>query len=1007
MGMITTTNDLNKGVLLLSCPTSPKDLSPNPSNIPVSATSEITSDLTDNLSLTPEYCPGDYAQENLRENTLGTEEGVLGAVGSPYSPLAISPKRENSETDLSREFVLGPGAWNDGGMGLGFGLESMGEFSVWRAGESLSLSVGKRFDLEGESLLVSNREGQSTRTVTSDIYKNYDDVFGSVLNEEDNSSVCGKGDTTAEAELLGEAISESNLANWNSIEEISEAGGGEDGSFRLPEEDVSNLKPDNDGDNMETQMQDIWKNSNSESAFDSLEVAMSGNLNALSEEVRPQSVNVRRSISNIPLEELPPQISDTVPEKDQEPMDGSMKQATLSAECPLSTSTLLDETHLDTAATNLKPSPLDYTDSRCQITSVALDRNETFFLPQGSFGSFIPKCKMDDSQSSEVYQEKAQHTASHSKPEMVEPQSEGQRQDEDSTVKDTPKTNDALGRLEQCDVSSSGEELADEKQKGRCEEKDTENENETKTSPTQKDSELPICCTPEGDTSTDKPLAAKKRRRAKQNKHKSSQTHEDSSPESLNAPKKVSVPLSTTADGLSKVTVDSSRPKTDLKLSINVVSSNCQQRTSGKDKDSDPQLQNESTINKADNSVCAPRNQELLGIANDQKQTEVDINDNIKRRGTSPTPDTMLYSRTRLSSSSSPISSSSPLPCASPEPEDDLPTPVQESQPVLPLAQTHFSLCHTTPTFCASTPTTCQPCVSQFPRPENLQVDALSHATSSTPVRTVSSRPSSPSAPVSLSQPTQETSSTGSGATSATSVPESVPPLHSQSYSQSQLNLNIQPHIQTRQEHTRSTQDRYRGSIVASCNESDSDGSVPELEEPEPLRPTDTQSISPADDGVNRPKQSRSEKKARKAMSKLGLKSVHGVTRITIRKSKSILFVISRPDVFKSPASDIYIVFGEAKIEDLSQQAHKAAAEKFKVPMTSSPLAPPVPPSLTIKEESEEEEDEDEEEVDEGSLEQRDIELVMAQANVSRAKAVRALKHNKNDIVNAIMELTM
>lgn len=46
------------------------------------------------------------------------------------------------------------------------------------------------------------------------------------------------------------------------------------------------------------------------------------------------------------------------------------------------------------------------------------------------------------------------------------------------------------------------------------------------------------------------------------------------------------------------------------------------------------------------------------------------------------------------------------------------------------------------------------------------------------------------------------------------------------------------------------------------------------------------------------------------------------------------------------------------QIEDLSQQAHKAAAEKFKVPVTSSPLAPPVPPSLTIKDESEEEEDE-------------------------------------------------
>lgn len=41
--------------------------------------------------------------------------------------------------------------------------------------------------------------------------------------------------------------------------------------------------------------------------------------------------------------------------------------------------------------------------------------------------------------------------------------------------------------------------------------------------------------------------------------------------------------------------------------------------------------------------------------------------------------------------------------------------------------------------------------------------------------------------------------------------------------------------------------------------------------------------------------------------------------------------------------------------------------------------------------------------LDEGGLEQRDIELVMAQANVSRAKAVHALRHNKNDIVNAIM----
>ncbi|XP_077160406.1 uncharacterized protein LOC143820913 isoform X1 [Paroedura picta] len=195
-----------------------------------------------------------------------------------------------------------------------------------------------------------------------------------------------------------------------------------------------------------------------------------------------------------------------------------------------------------------------------------------------------------------------------------------------------------------------------------------------------------------------------------------------------------------------------------------------------------------------------------------------------------------------------------------------------------------------------------------------------------------------------------------------------------------------------------------------SGNDSESnEGSLPELEEPEVSEPRTAQtqaqlthSLGTGEESISKAKQSRSEKKARKAMSKLGLRQIHGVTRITIRKSKNILFVITKPDVFKSPASDIYIVFGEAKIEDLSQQVHKAAAEKFKVPTEHSPLITETAPPLTIKEESEEEE-----EVDEAGLEVRDIELVMAQANVSRPKAVRALRHNNNDIVNAIMELTM
>lgn len=190
---------------------------------------------------------------------------------------------------------------------------------------------------------------------------------------------------------------------------------------------------------------------------------------------------------------------------------------------------------------------------------------------------------------------------------------------------------------------------------------------------------------------------------------------------------------------------------------------------------------------------------------------------------------------------------------------------------------------------------------------------------------------------------------------------------------------------------------------AGSGTESESDDSAPDLEDPDipGLTSQMTKEGMLGEDLVSKAKQSRSEKKARKAMSKLGLKQVTGVSRVTIRKSKNILFVINKPDVYKSPASDTYIVFGEAKIEDLSQQAQLAAAEKFKAP-EAGPAASESQAAPAIQEESDEEE-----EVDETGVEPKDIELVISQANVSRSKAVKALKNNNNDIVNAIMELTM
>jgi nascent polypeptide-associated complex subunit alpha len=194
--------------------------------------------------------------------------------------------------------------------------------------------------------------------------------------------------------------------------------------------------------------------------------------------------------------------------------------------------------------------------------------------------------------------------------------------------------------------------------------------------------------------------------------------------------------------------------------------------------------------------------------------------------------------------------------------------------------------------------------------------------------------------------------------------------------------------------------------------ESDDDDDVPELEE--------TGDNTAAPEAETKPeqvtkttKQNRSEKKTRRAMQKLGMKTVSGVLRVTVKKSKNILFVISKPDVFKSPVSDTYVIFGEAKIEDLSAQAAQQQAEKF-TPNTNfeqtAAEGEAADATAEVETETTEPVPDDKEaaggEADEEGVEQRDIELVMQQASVTRAQAVKALKDNNNDIVNAIMDLS-
>lgn len=115
----------------------------------------------------------------------------------------------------------------------------------------------------------------------------------------------------------------------------------------------------------------------------------------------------------------------------------------------------------------------------------------------------------------------------------------------------------------------------------------------------------------------------------------------------------------------------------------------------------------------------------------------------------------------------------------------------------------------------------------------------------------------------------------------------------------------------------------------------------------------------------------------------------------------------------RGKADNLYSIFGEAKIEDLNSQAQASAAQQL-ASMDSSGSAIEADLAAAASKATEKkdapappDDDDDGEEVDENGLEGKDIELVMTQANVSRKKAVKALKENDNDIVNSIMALSV
>lgn len=164
---------------------------------------------------------------------------------------------------------------------------------------------------------------------------------------------------------------------------------------------------------------------------------------------------------------------------------------------------------------------------------------------------------------------------------------------------------------------------------------------------------------------------------------------------------------------------------------------------------------------------------------------------------------------------------------------------------------------------------------------------------------------------------------------------------------------------------------------------------------------------------------SKDEKKARELVKKLNLKQIKGISRVTFKQRGNLIYAIDQPDVYKS-AAGTYVVFGEAKVDDLNQRLAEAQAaeghahdhahdhdhEDDSVPDKSPESITADLEKASLNQNKVEEVVDEDGEVDESGLDASDINIIIEQTQVSRAKAVAALRKHKGDMVNAIMDLS-
>lgn len=146
--------------------------------------------------------------------------------------------------------------------------------------------------------------------------------------------------------------------------------------------------------------------------------------------------------------------------------------------------------------------------------------------------------------------------------------------------------------------------------------------------------------------------------------------------------------------------------------------------------------------------------------------------------------------------------------------------------------------------------------------------------------------------------------------------------------------------------------------------------------------------------------QNRAEKKSRKMMQRLKMKHLSGILRVTMKLAgaNNGHYNIERPDVYEKNGS--YVIFGVARqgagLQREAAMQQSLAAQQFPSPATVVEKDSNEVPVLSTFQEG----------IDDIGINPEDLEVLMNQASCTRVEAVKALKENEYDLVNAIMSLT-